>query len=394
MMVASENPILPTEGRSPDKRIRMSWTRRGIVLAGLGCALFLVGMWRVDGVMATLGVGIGALFPVVLILGRHNLTALLVEYQGPRRVEAGKGFSARLTIRNQRTVLDGFRIRFGISLMGEKSLIGKVSWLGGGGAAEIAQRISVSKRGCEISQKCWVESGFPLGLLNFRKESRVMAEIGVQPRSKVPGEMILSGFLLDGPPLGGSRFLGGIGEWRGLREFRGGDSVRRVAWAASLRSEASGGGLLVREDEPPGSQAEGCFVIFHSHGGDGSLIRPDRFEKSISLLIGALGALQSWGMPVRWISDFNGWEERELKTRRHLASARENLMLANRAAWTEAHDLRTVIAKAKDSECLVIISDMPLSAWSGMIPKTVLAPVIVDISKYDVSSKLRKGTAK
>jgi len=161
-----------------------------------------------------------------------------------------------------------------------------------------------------------------------------------------------------------------------------------------MRSEAAGGGLLVREDEPPGSQAEGCLVVFHSYGGDGHLIRPDRFEKAISLMSGALGALQGWGMPVRWVSDFNGWREMEVKTRRQLALSRESLMLATRAAWTEAHDLRSALATVRDGECVVVISDMPVAAWAVIMPKTVLPPVPVEVSNYDGSSRLRKGGGK
>jgi len=365
-----------------------------MVLAGLGCALFVVGMWRVDGVMAALGLAVGGLFFMAWLLGRENLKALVLDYRGPRRVEAGKGFTGRLAITNGRRVLDGFRIGFGVSLPGGKVFSGKVHWLESTGRAEISQRISFEARGYHESHNGWVESGFPLGLMRFRKEQKVAAEIGILPAIKVPREMTLSGFLLDGPPLGGSRYLGGIGEWKGLREWRGGDSVRRIAWAASMRSEAAGGGLLVREDEPPGSQAEGCLVVFHSYGGDGHLIRPDRFEKAISLMSGALGALQGWGMPVRWVSDFNGWREMEVKTRRQLALSRESLMLATRAAWTEAHDLRSALATVRDGECVVVISDMPVAAWVVIMPKTVLPPVPVEVSNYDGSSRLRKGGGK
>ena len=394
MRAASANPISLTEPAVSDLRFTVTWTRRGLVLAGLGCALFVAGMWRVDGVMAALGLAIGGVFAMAWLLGRLNLRGLVLGYRGPRRVEVGKGFTGHLAITNGRRVLDGFRIGFGVSLPGGKVISGKVHWLESRGRADIAQRISFAARGYYQSHKGWVESGFPLGLMRFRKEQAVSAEIGILAAIKVPREMTLSGFLLDGPPLGGSRYLGGIGEWKGLREWRGGDSVRRIAWVASMRSEAAGGGLLVREDEPPGSQAEGCLVVFHSYGGDGNLIRPDRFEKAISLMSGTLGALQGWGMPVRWVSDFNGWREMEVKSRRQLALSRECLMLANRAAWTEAHDLRSALATVRDGECVVVISDMPIAAWVVMMPKTLLPPVTIEISNYDGSSRLRKGGGK
>ena len=393
-MAASGNPILPTEQSVGSGRIRANWTRRGLILVGLGVALFLVGMWRVDGVMAAMGLAVAALLLVARVSGGENLRGLTLEYRGPRRVEAGKGFLGKVTLGNSRRLLDGFWVDFGVLLMGERSVSGRVLWLEGGGAAVAESRVVLTKRGCEDLQKGWMKSGFPLGLYSFEKHVPIGAEVGVLARVKIPGELRLSGYLLDGPPLGGSGAFGGMGEWRGLREWRGGDPVRRIAWSASLRSEAAGGGLLVREDEPPGSQAEGCVLVFHSFGGDGNLIRPDRFEKALELMSGTAGVLQGWGMPVRWVADFEGWEGGEIRTRRQLAQMRERLMVAKRVGGTEAHDLSEALATAGDHECVVVISDMPREAWEVLARGLVQPPVLVDISKYDGSSRLKKGGRK
>ncbi|MGJ8633717.1 MAG: hypothetical protein ACSHX7_07350 [Luteolibacter sp.] len=353
----------------------------------LGLLLFVVGMLRVDGVMAVLGVSVGVLFFMAWLLGRENLKGLGLEYRGMRRVEAGRGFPVRLALVNERGLLDGFRVEFGMLVSGEREISGKTTWLEVGGRAEISQRVSLTKRGMHTDHEGWVESVFPLGLLSFRKKLRVLGETGVLPRVTVPRELNLSGFLLDGFPLGVSRHHGEIGEWKGLREWRGGDAVRRIAWAASARSQAGGGGLLVREDEPPGAQAEGCLVVFHSYGGDGSLIRPDRFENALALLNGVLGSLQGWGMSARVMADFHGWEKMEVRTRRDLGAVRERLMQAARAGWTEAHDLGVALSGAGERECVVVISDMPLALWEGKVPKMPLRPVLVDIGKYDKRSR-------
>ncbi len=359
-------------------------------MAGLGVALFFVGMWRVDGVMAAMGLAVGALLVVAWVSGRGNVRGLGLDFRGPRRVEAGKSFSVTLTLGSSRKLLDAFWVDFGILLNGEGVVSGRVLWLERGGDAEIEGRVSLRKRGCADVQKGWIRSGFPLGLFSFGRDLAVFAEVGVLARARVPEELRVSGFLLDGFPLGGSRHFGGIGEWKGLRAWRGGDAVRKIAWTASLKSEAAGGGLLVREDEPPGSQAEGCLVVFHSYGGDGSLIRPDRFEKALELMSGAMGILQGWGIPLRWVADFNGWEETEVRSRRQLAQSREALMKAERAPWTEAHDLSSALAVAKDHECVLVVSDMPTRAWESLVREMVLPPVKLDISKYDGTSRLSK----
>ncbi|QTN31480.1 hypothetical protein HZ994_03765 [Akkermansiaceae bacterium] len=360
-----------------------------MILAGLGASLFVVGMWRVDGVMAAMGLSLGVLFVLAWILGRANLRHHSLHYLGPRRVEAGKGFPCKLILVNEGGAMDGFRVGFSISMLGERDLVGKVSWITGKSSAGISERPVLRKRGLEMIHRGRLKSAFPLGLMAFSREIPVAAEIGVLPGAVIPRELYLSGQLLDGSPYGASRHFGGGGEWRGLRERRGGDGLRRIAWAASLRSEAAGGAVLVREDDPPGSQAEGCMVVFHSYGGDGNLIRPDRFEKAISLLYGSLAQLVGWGMPVRWFADFDGWRDNEVKTRRQLAQAREGLMLAERARGTEAHNLIAVLGRAGAHECVVVISDMPSSAWEGFVPATSIPPVLVDIRNYDGSR--RKG---
>lgn len=207
------------------------------------------------------------------------------------------------------------------------------------------------------------------------------------PEPVIPRELYLSGYLLDGSPFSRSRHFGSGVEWKGLRERRGGDGLRRIAWAASLRSEAAGGAMLVREEEPPGLRLEGCMVVFHSYGGDGNLIRPDRFEKAISLIYGSLAVLVGEGMPVRWVADFEGWKVNEVNNRGQLADARENFMLAGRARGTKAHDIIDALGKAGVNECIVVISDMPRGSWEGFVPGFPLPPVLVDLSDYYVSRK-------
>lgn len=339
--------------------------------------------------MAAMGLAVGVLFAVAWILGRMNLGHLTLHYRGPRRVESGKGFPCKFFLLNEGRAFDGFGIEFRMSMFGERFLTGKSPWITGKGSAGIEERPVLRKRGLAMSHKGRLRSAFPLGLMSFARELPVAAEIGVLPNPVIPRELYLSGHLLDGSPYGASRHFGGGGEWKGLRERRGGDGLRRIAWAASLRSEAAGGTMLVREDEPPGSQAEGCMVVFHSYGGDGNLIRPDRFEKAISLMYGSLAVLVGWGMPVRWVADFDGWRENEVRTRRQLAAAREGLMFAERSRGTEAHNLIAAMGKAGAHECVVVISDMPRDAWAGFVPDSAIPPVLVDISSYDASR--RKG---
>ena len=386
-MAASGNPTSPAEEELARYPIGVRWTPFGIVFGGLGCAFFLVGMWRVDGVMAAMGLAAGLLLFLVRWVGRNNLRDLSLSYLGPRRVEVAKGFEGKLALLSGKRLFDGFWLEFGMSFPEGKEISGRSRWIHSGGAAVVSRRLSLKRRGLSFEHSGWLRSTFPFGLMTFRSELPVSAEVGVVPISRVPAELGFSGFQLDGLPLGASRRFGETGEWKGMREWRSGDAVRKIAWAASLKSEASGGGLLVRQDEPPGSQAEFCAVVFHSYGGDGELIRPDRFEMAISLLCGVASCLQAAGIPIRVLADFREWQPLEVKSKRCLARLKEELMLVQRARWTEAHDITAVLGGIRAKECLVAISDMPAASWNGLVPNLALNPVLVDILKYGKSKQ-------
>lgn len=370
----------------------MSW--RGHLLLVLVAVLVVGGMWRVDGVMVAMGLAGLVLLLLTRLMGRWNLAAVSVDYRGPRRVEAGKGFQARMWLRNERAWLDAFGIEFGVEPGGGKRMMGRAVWLESGGEVEIGKRLVLSKRNWWEAQRGWLRSDFPLGLHEFRVGLTLGSELGVLPRARVPQELLAGGYLHEGPPDREARNAGDSGEWRTLREWRGGDAVRRVAWAGSLRSQAAGRGLLVREDEPPGSQAEACLAVFHSYGTDGSLIRPDRFEKALELFSGGLAEMLKWGIPLRVVTDFDDWREQVVRTRGHLAEVREGLMRAVRAAGTEAHDLQAAVGKAGEEDCLVIFSDMPADVWRSVLPKRKLGAMVVDVTNYEKSSRIRKGVGR
>jgi uncharacterized protein (DUF58 family) len=386
-MTASENPISPTEEESAGNHIAIRWTPFGWIFCGLGVVFFTVGMWRVDGVMAAMGLAAGLLLVLARWVGKSNLRNLTLGYRGPRRVEVAKGFEGKLELLSGKRALDGFGLEFGMRFPEGKEITGRSKWISSGGVAMVPGRLSLKQRGLFQRHKGWIRSTFPFGLMAFRRDFSVMAEIGVVPVGRIPKELGFSGFQLEGLPLGASRRFGETGEWKGLREWRSGDAVRKIAWAPSLKSEAAGGGLLVRQDEPPGSQAESCALVFHSYGGDGELIRPDRFEIALSLLCGVTACLQAGGIPIRILADFREWEPLEVRSKRCLARFKEELMLVKRARWSEAHDLTGVFAGVGTKECLVVISDMPAASWKALIPKRALEPVVVDISNYDKSKR-------
>lgn len=360
----------------------MEWQGRGIILAGLGCALFAAGIWRVDGVMASMGVAAVLLLWLGKIAGRRNVLGVEAGLDVERRIESGKGAGVRLKIM-RKSLVDGFRLRCGVRLMGEKTFSARVAWMRSGGV-EVVEETGVvfQKRGLVWNHEGWIESDFPLGLFRFQKDFKIQAEIGVRARSIVPGCLRATGFSSDGMILEAGSRADGAGEWRGLREWRAGDGRGRIARAASARSEAAGRGPMVREEDPPGERVSKCLVIMHSHGGEGALIRPDRFELALSVLTGAVLRLHGAGIPVRWKADFDGWTDRVISSPQDLGSLKEIIMSAVRCGGTEAHELEGMINGRREGETVMIISDMPVGGWAEILPKGGSWAIAIDPGNY------------
>ncbi|MEY3395741.1 MAG: hypothetical protein RL346_1977 [Verrucomicrobiota bacterium] len=393
-MAGSGHPGSPTDRADEKVGIRVAWTRFGVVFAATGSAFFLVGMWRMDGAMAAIGLAAWLVLAFAVLLGVWNLRGLKLVCGSPARVDAAKGFEARLELHSKGHVMDRFLLDFGVMLMGEKPISAKVMWLASATAARAVRWLSLKQRGKERSQWGWICSRFPLGLFSFRAEQRIEHEIGVLPAERVPKEMDLCGFFMDGLPMSGMRRAVGTGEWKGLRGWRSGDSVRSIAWPASIRSHAAGGSLLVRQDEPPGFKVSACAVVFHSFGRDRDLIRPDRFERALSLLCGVIGMLVDEGVPVCLLTDFWDWDEIRIDSRRRLAGLKERLMSVKRADWVEAHDVSEAFARIETQRCLIVISDMPLGSWEHLVPRTVSDAVTVNIEKQEKSARRKFQTGK
>ena len=352
---------------------------RGAVLGGAGFALFVAGLWRVDGILAALGLGAWCLLGLAWALGRLNLTRLQVTLDGPNKVPAGVMFPAVLTLRNPRQFWDAFAIHIELELPGPTRAGGQAPWIAAGSAADLDLRMAVPQRAWQERHPVRLKSGFPLGLFEMRRVLALAHPLLVLPRPLVPRGLRALGVLLDTSPLEGAAAGEAAGEPRGLRPWQPGDSPRRIDWPTSVRSWARGAGLVVREAEPPGFHPRRCVVLFHSFGMDGSLIRPERFERALSMAAGALRHLHGLGIPVRLRGDFDDWLDHPAATLAQLAACQEVLARAVRAAGTEAHDLQAAAKRTADDETLVVLSDMPPAAWLPALPKLRLPILTPDL---------------
>ena len=373
-----------------DGVLNVSIQPRGAVLGGLAVAFLIAGLWRVDGVLAALGVAMGCVLVMAWALARLNLVGLQVVCKGPEKVRAGVVFPWVVTLVNHRRWLDGFALRIEMNLAGKTRTGGRAAWVSAGSSADLELRVSIPERAWVETQRVRLISDFPFGLFEVARTMEVAHALCVYPKPMVPRGLAFTGGRMDALDAEVAAAGEAPGEIRGLRPWRAGDSPRRILWPASLRSMARGAGMVVRECDPPGFRPVKCAVVFHSFGTDGGLIRPDRFEKALSLAAGTLLHLQGQGMPARWIADFEGWTSRPTATRAQLAACLEAMARAVRAPGTEAHDLQAALAGIGEDEGLIVISDMPVSGWRAALPKRKQAAFLPEIA----DAKHRRGVAR
>jgi len=361
---------------------------RGALLGGIGVALFIAGLWRIDGVLATLGLAAWCLLALARQAGRTNLRELFIEVEAPEKTVAGAYFPMRVSLMNRRELLDAFGVVLDLELPGKIRLGGRAAWIAAGSAADLDLRVALPERAAAEHHRVRLESGFPLGLFQTRRLFEIAHPLLVFPRPVSPRGLRAAGVLMDASPLDGASAGEAAGEPRGLRPWRPGDPARRIHWPASIRAYAGGMMPLVREADPPGFHPRSCVVLFHSFGTDGSLIRPDRFERALSLVAGTLRHLHALGVPALMVADFDDWKEHPATTRAQLAVCQEVLARALRAGGTEAHDLQAAAGRAGQEQSLIVVSDMPVAAWRQALPKRRLPPVTLEPQRPERRRKL------
>lgn len=358
--------VLDATGRT----VKLSLQPRGAVLGGAGVAMLAAGLWRVDGALAALGLAAWCLLAGAWFLARRNTAGLELSLQAPEKTQAGTVFPLILGLSNPRSWLDAFSVRIELELAGQTRCGGVAAWVPAGSAADLELRESIAARAWVERHRARLASDFPLGLFEAERVMEIRHPLCVLPNPQVPQGLSFRGGLIDTPQTESAVAGEAPGEPHGLRPWRPGDAARRIVWPATLRSLARGAGVLVRQTDPPGFRPLRCAVVFHSFGVDGGLIRPDRFEKALSLAAGTLRHLQAQGMEARFIADFDGWRSRPVRTRCQLASCLEVLARARRAPDSEAHDLRAALDGIGEDEGLVVLSDMPAASWRSVVADT------------------------
>ncbi len=225
---------------------------------------------------------------------------------------------------------------------------------------ETATRLtSIHRRGVYSQFKCWLTSSFPFGLFRCSRFRILEQRIAIFPNPVLFPELThVSG---DGLSEEQECFRYGreaSGEFRGLREFTHGDSLRYVHWPLSAKFDQ----LLVKEYDP--ATPERFVVAFHSYCPKGKLaIR--KAEPALRVLAGVLIELQETGASFELLASFNDWRSINVEEDPvALDQALYSLAEAKIRPTTRLKPLLEHLSELDPSNHrLIVVSDVPMRLW-------------------------------
>jgi len=207
----------------------------GVVLGGV-LILMLLGSLNYQN---NLGLLFTFLIGAVAIVGMHhtwfNLLGLRVSARGGSPVFAGQDAAFSVTLSNEHR-----RRRADLSVKSGGESAGPVA-LGPGGSTAVGIRVGTAERGLRHLQSVEVETRYPLGLFRAWCYARTDAHVVVYPKPAVRGPVpaLVPAYR---PSAVGDLGVG-ADEFVGPRDYRPGDSPRRLDWKALARER----GLVVKQ---------------------------------------------------------------------------------------------------------------------------------------------------
>lgn len=287
------------------------WWRRHtrlILVAGLTVVAYLgalnrnnVQVWVIAALMLSTLL-VGALWP------RWMARSIAVHRVGPSTATEGEQVTFQVAVRNlgwlpryMIGVLDRLPFADGGSRRdgARETLLAQVSFLAPRAEERIEAKVTCERRGLFEIGPVGIATSFPLGLA----ESRVDALGGRQTLTVYPQLFDIADLPLRGTPRlihRGALLLpegAGNAEFRGLREYRPGDSPKHIHWPTSARLNR----LMVREFEPLAS-ASLHLALDLSVGSEAGSGKHTTLEYAVKIAGSIARFACERGMPVRLIA--------------------------------------------------------------------------------------------
>lgn len=330
--------------------------RRSQSIGGVGILYIviaiLIGIGAVNSQNNLLFWAFGIAIAMVLVSGFASGSALLrvsIRRHTPRHAQVGKPLFIRYTITNRARVVPAFALwireipaRDDPPEWAQRlpTALAFCPHVGPRKSIHAEASVTPTRRGHAELSSLRIASSFPLGLsekritFSFDRTSKVLIRPRVVPVRSTFIRIAASSSLESDAP---GDVVGRGDEFFGLREYRPGDSLRRIAWRASARSD----NLVVREDLLP-SPAR-LMVALHL---DRATTDHDLDEAAISLAASVIDKASRIGVDVGLIVRGAPIDIPPARGERHVARALDALALidlddpALEAPSTVAHTSR------------------------------------------------------
>lgn len=346
-------------------RMVVTWTTQGLVVfwgafGGAGWALF-----KGDGMLLVLSLFLVCLVGFARWASARNGAGLGVKRHLPGRVTAGVDFEVGLAITSSAGRRRALQLRDAIA--GAQADCLWIDTIPGGGLAAGRLVGRRWRRGRAASADCGVSSRYPLGFFEMRAVVPVVGDLSllVLPRPTVPPALrsVLEMARWE-ENRGSSRFLAGAEEFRGTRDYRSGDPVRSIHWPATARLER----LVVKEWDPPAPRPGRFGILLHAWGGGKrAVMRPENWERAISLVSGIYFFCKSSQIPLRISTP--GLAGIPVKVPESLSGdgLLKHLALLDRRSDQTRDEVLADLRAMSDCDKVFVISDGPAANWDGLV---------------------------
>jgi uncharacterized protein (DUF58 family) len=347
-----------------------------VVTTAVG-ALMLSGPIFASGLLALVLLG------VARIAARRHLGGMRVKRELPARGRTGESFTVETRLVTGSAFPAGTTVRFRDPLA---STTGGKRLIPGDAMPALRYTGKSSRRGIHRPRPWTITSTWPLGLFTTERSGAFHDNdtLLLQPKPFLPQRLRshLERLALESvenspePP-------DPVSDFRLLREFRPGDSVKRIHWPASLRT----GHLQVSELEPPRPKPRRYGILIHSYEPAGQVLTPETFEMILRIAAGLLQRFQHEEIPVvfRQYPDIPA----SLAHRSEVSQALDRLALCRRHPLVSLDPLTTAARDFRHCDEVFLLSDCPRREWEAVLREHFPANTCIDATS--LSSHSRPG---
>ncbi|MCG8599091.1 MAG: DUF58 domain-containing protein [Verrucomicrobiales bacterium] len=345
------------------------WTAVGFLITG---AVML------SGPLLLIGLILAGTWITARYLASRHLEGLSIERSLPARAWTNRRFAVEAILSNTGMTARNFIFQDPLAVGNHPPVVELES----GEKTTLSYAARCSRRGQVVVENWTAQSGWPLNWFESRRSGkfshRESNSILVLPDPWLPPRLRdhVDGLLVSASPWTGVPEP--ASEFRYLREFRGGDAVRKIHWPASLKT----GELLVRETEPPRPLPTRYGILLHSFSPGGELVTPESFETVLRITAGLLYRFRNAGIEIVFQAFPD--ESARLRHREDFDRALDELALLRRKPVSELSLIESRPGAFQNCDEVFVISDCSRELWENELSAAMSVAHCVDAKSVGI----------